>query len=179
MDDRILLLKQEIPEKKYIDLLNRINDPILQFQNFLRKSEPVNKQKIDLILSKILGTGEGSTPQADDMIIGIIVTLIAIESELDFILNTIQTIPLERFTTQKSAIMIRKILRKSFPKEIQPFINLLVKDTFTPIEKIQFIAELRKIRAIGASSGIFFLVGVLKQLEFFEFQKQNLKEGFQ
>ncbi|MCK5343677.1 MAG: hypothetical protein KAR20_09745, partial [Candidatus Heimdallarchaeota archaeon] len=65
---------------------------------------------------------------------------------------------------KKSSILIRKFLRGNFPVEVQKLINLM--DVKNQADKFEW--ELRKVKMIGASSGLFFLVGVLWQIQYYE-----------
>ena len=74
------------------------------------------------------------------------------------------TIRYETFTTKKSSILIRKFLRGNFPPEVQTLITLIGVKNQTG----KFESELRKVKMIGASSGMFFLVGLLWQIQYYE-----------
>jgi hypothetical protein len=82
--------------------------------------------------------------------------------------------PFERFTTPKSSHLIRKILTKNFPSEITPLIELLKIQKNDNKTIHQFELEVRKIRTLGASSGYFFLLGVLWELENYQAWLQSL-----
>ena len=88
------------------------------------------------------------------------------EPEIKEKLLQLATMRYESFTTKKSSILIRKFLRGNFPPEVQKLITLFEVKNQTD----KFESELRKVKMIGASSGMYFLVGLLWQLQYYEKQ---------
>jgi hypothetical protein len=161
------IIERNLQKNKYEQFLERIETPLVQFQEEIHQSGILNIENMNTILSDLLGVGKGSTPQSDDVFLGVLTVMTIIEPNISIKFLHLATIRFETFTTKKSSIMIRKFLHGNFPKEVLKLVNLLkVKNQ---IDKFEF--ELRKVKTIGASSGMFFLVGLLWQIQYYE----NLK----
>jgi len=158
------ILKRNLQKNKYKQLLDRLETPLKQFQKEILHYEVLNIAKMNTIYSELLGLGQGSTPQSDDVFLGIIATMSIMDPEIKTKLSDLATMRYETFTTKKSSILIRKFLRGNFPQEVQKLIKLLEEKNQTD----KFESELRKVKTIGASSGMFFLVGVLWQIQYYE-----------
>lgn len=149
-------------QKIFSKIENHLREFCENFSNLRDKTI----SEIMRILSHILGYGLGSTPESDDIFLGILATIYCLNSHVSKEFEFLSQFPFERFTTQKSAQLCRKFLNQNFPFELLPFLELLkarLKDDQT---KFRFEQEIRKIRTIGTSSGEYFLLGVLWKLEF-------------
>ena len=163
------MLSSEINTEEYQWLLTRIETVLHKFQRELRDfslSDEITKSSIP----HLLGIGEGSTPQSDDIFLGIILAIKCKEPSVAKFLDSHSTIKYESYTTKKSASLIRSFLRGNYPEELKKFIELLMIETITPSQTRRFRLEIQKIKRIGASSGYSFLVGVLWQLRYYENQ---------
>lgn len=155
-------------------LLTRIEKSLLEFQEIIRRNKPVDFQIVFPVLENFLGFGEGSTPQSDDVFLGIIATISSKEPELGQKLSSLTTIPFEKFTSRTSSSLIRSFLRNNHPSELYQFIKLLKLDDLPSSQLSKYEWELRRIKSIGASSGLYFLVGVLWQLNYYENQREGM-----
>lgn len=164
---QIEILKRNLQKSKYEQFLKRLETPLKKFSEEILQTEALNISKINNIYSKLLGIGQGSTPQSDDIFLGVITVMSIMDPKIKPKLINLATMRYESFTTKKSSVLIRKFLRGNFPVEVQKFNNLMdVKNQTDQIGK--FERELRKVKMIGASSGLFFLVGVLWQIQYSE-----------
>ncbi len=119
-------------------------------------------------LSNILGTGKGSTPLSDDFFLGFLSTIYRLEKANSIFQSNIMILskyPFEKHTTAKSSTLLRKILISNFPNEIKGYIALLTDALDTPVQLSAFKNEIRNIMMIGASSGKFFLLGSLWEIQ--------------
>ncbi|MFX1508651.1 MAG: DUF2877 domain-containing protein [Promethearchaeota archaeon] len=159
-------------QQNRVNLLQRIEGPLREFQrDFFNLRE---KRIVERNLSLILGYGLGSTPESDDIFMGTLVAKFCLNKNIDENCKYLSMFPFERFTTHKSAQLIRKILTKNFPSEIIPLIELLKIQKNDNQTIHQFELEARKIRTLGASSGYYFLLGVLWELKNSQEAKQSL-----
>jgi hypothetical protein len=175
MSYQIELLKKQLNTNDYDWLRNNLEKQLLEFQEVIRENELKFFDKAHSIISNLIGVGKGSTPQSDDIFLGIIIALYCKEPELRAKLTNLATFPFEKLTSRKSSSLIRSFLRYNFPDEIATFIELLNLDSLTLNQSLKFNAELQKIKLIGASSGRYLLLGVLWQLEYYEIRNKNLK----
>ena len=160
-------LKKNLDKENYQPFLKRLEIPLKDFSDQIFLSEVLNTSSINSVYSKLLGIGQGSTPQSDDVFLGVITAMSIMNPEVEQKLFHLAALRYETFTTKKSSILIRKILRGNFPQEILRLIQLMRSNTQT----IELENEIRKVKEIGASSGIYFLVGLFWQLRYCE----NLK----
>ena len=133
-----------------------------EFRSILLKREFSIKDSL-LLFQGILGEGNGSTPESDDYIIGILCCFQIFKPEYD--ISFLSVIPFEKFTTSKSSKLLRSVIRKRYPKELQNFLNLLNKPSLSKRQINFFSSEIRKISQIGASSGVNFLQGVFWEMD--------------
>ena len=158
------ILKGNLQKNRYEQLLDRLETPLKKFQEEILQSGVLKTLKVKTIYSELLGIGQGSTPQSDDIFLGVITVMRIMKPEIREKLLHLATMRYETFTTKKSSILIRKFLHGNFPREVKKLINLLeVKNQID-----RFESELRKVKMIGASSGMYFLVGLLWQLQYYE-----------
>ena len=158
------ILQRNLQKDKYKQFLDSLETPLRQFQEEILQSKILNIKKVNTIYSELLGNGHGSTPQSDDIFLGVITVMSIMDPKIKVKLINLATMRYESFTTKKSSILIRKFLRGNFPVEVQKLINLM--DVKNQADKFEW--ELRKVKMIGASSGLFFLVGVLWQIQYYE-----------
>ncbi|MHA2245936.1 MAG: oxamate carbamoyltransferase subunit AllH family protein [Candidatus Hodarchaeales archaeon] len=149
-------------QKIFSKIENFLREFCENFSNLREKSI----SEIMRILSHILGYGLGSTPESDDIFLGILATIYCFNSHVSKEFEILSQIPFERFTTKKSAKLCRRFLNQNFPFELLPFLELLKTKLKNNKTKSRFEQEIRKIRTIGASSGEYFLLGVLWKLQF-------------
>ena len=166
MSHHLKILQRNLQKIEYEGLLDRLETLLKKFQEEILQSEVSNTSEINAIYSELLGVGQGSTPQSDDIFLGVITMMSIIEPEIKEQFLQLATIRYENFTTKKSSILIRKFLRGNFPPEVQKLITLFEVKNQTD----KFESELRKVKMIGASSGMYFLVGLLWQLQYYEKQ---------
>ena len=164
MSHHLKILQRNLQKNQYEGLLDRLETPLKKFQKEILQSEVSNTSEINAIYSELLGVGQGSTPQSDDIFLGVITMMSIIKPEIKEKFLQLATIRYETFTTKKSSILIRKFLRGNFPPEVQKLITLIGVRNQTD----KFESELRKVKMIGASSGMFFLVGLLWQIQYYE-----------
>jgi hypothetical protein len=167
------LIQSQTFQQNRVNLLQKIEGPLREFQKDFFSLIEKKIAEIERNLSQILGYGLGSTPESDDIFIGTLVANLCLNENIDDHCKYLSMFPFERFTTPKSAQLIRNILTRNFPPELIPFIELLKirKEDYQLIH--QFELEVRKIRTLGASSGYYFLLGVLLELE--NYQKDTLQ----
>ncbi|MHA1444549.1 MAG: oxamate carbamoyltransferase subunit AllH family protein [Candidatus Hodarchaeales archaeon] len=164
MSHHLKILQRNLQKIEYEGLLDRLETPLKKFQKEILQSEVSNTSEINAIYSELLGVGQGSTPQSDDIFLGVITMMSIIKPEIKEKFLQLATIRYENFTTKKSCILIRKFLRGNFPVEVQKLITLFkVKN-----QQDKFERELRKVKMVGASSGMYFLVGLLWQIQYYE-----------
>ena len=161
-------------QQNRVNLLQKIEGPLKEFQKEFFNLREKKIDETERILSQILGYGLGSTPESDDIFIGTLVAKFSLNEDIDDSCKYLSMFPFERFTTPKSSRLIRKILTKNFPSELIPLIELLKIKKNTNQTIHQFELEVRKIRILGASSGYFFLLGVLWELENYQARLQPL-----
>ncbi|MHA2173456.1 MAG: oxamate carbamoyltransferase subunit AllH family protein [Candidatus Hodarchaeales archaeon] len=166
MIEVIKVLEESLNSADYQWLLERINQPLESFQSLLRSDQIQNASIFDQPIRKILGIGAGSTPQSDDIFLGKIATMNLLEPDLESKLLILASYRFEEVTTKKSSILIRRFLRKNNPDEILQFLEVLNKNIPDLVREKDLKNEIQKIIVIGASSGSFFLVGVLWQLRY-------------
>lgn len=157
---------KSLPHAKSSLILYKIENSLIDFcVDFSRLIEKSLSETLNN-LSHILGYGLGSTPESDDIFLGVLIALYCMNPTLKKEFEFLSVLPFERYTTAKSAQLIRRILKQHFPPEIIPFIELLKNSFRGNHRKSSFEQEIRKIRALGASSGYYFLIGVLWELKF-------------
>jgi hypothetical protein len=164
MSYNLKILQRNLQKVEYEELLDRLESPLKKFQEQILQSEISNTSEINAIYSELLGVGQGSTPQSDDVFLGVITMMSIMEPDMKNRFLQLATMRYETFTTKKSSILIRKFLRGNFPNEVQKLITLLEVKNQTD----KFESELRKVKMIGASSGMYFLVGMLWQIQYYE-----------
>ena len=164
MDYSIDILRMSLLYEEYESFLKRIEMPLIQIIDEIFQKRPLNSSMLNDMYSKVLGIGQGSTPQSDDVFLGVMTALSVMNPELVDKLLNLALYRYESFTTKKSANLIRKVLRGNFPIEIQGLVDILKVKSQNNV----FQREVLKIKRIGASSGIYFLVGILWQLENYE-----------
>jgi hypothetical protein len=167
------LTKYQSFQQNKADLLQKIEDPLREFQKGFSNLREKKIAEIERNLSHILGYGLGSTPESDDIFIGTLVAKFCLNEDTDDNCKYLSMFPFERFTTPESSRLIRKILTRNFPPEIIPFIQLLKIQKEDYQLTGQFEIEVQKIRTLGASSGYYFLLGVLLELK--NYQKMRLQ----
>ncbi|MHA2277616.1 MAG: oxamate carbamoyltransferase subunit AllH family protein [Candidatus Kariarchaeaceae archaeon] len=158
------IIERNIQKNKYEQLLERLDVPLKRFQEEIHQPGILNAKKMNTIFSDFLGIGKGSTPQSDDVFLGVLTVMSIIEPNIAVNYSYLATMKYETFTTKKSSILIRKFLLGNFPREVQKLIRLLKRKD----QMDKFESEIRKIKVIGASSGLFFLVGLLWQFRYYE-----------
>jgi hypothetical protein len=164
MSHHLEILERNLQKDEYIQFLKRISTPLKKFSEEIIQTRPINIVHLNTIYSELLGVGEGSTPQSDDVFLGVITVISILDPKTKEKFINLAVMKYEDFTTKKSSILIRKYLRGNFPEEVQKIIKYLnVKDRIE-----EFEGEVRKIKSIGASSGIFFLLGLFWQLQYYE-----------
>ncbi len=156
-------------------IFKEIEDFLIEFQKIFPYLTVKPISEIMKNLSNILGYGLGSTPESDDILLGILCTIYSINSDVQKEFEVLAQIPFERFTSQKSAQLFRRFLQRNFPRELQPLLKLLREQSPESTTISRFEQEARKIRTIGASSGHYFLLGVLWELQFYEKQLRSNK----
>jgi len=112
-------------------------------------------------IEQIIGMGLGSTPESDDIFMGFITAFSLLNPDIN--VQYLAKIPFENMTTTKSSRLLRSIIRKNYPKEINKFVFYL-KQKKTK-NKLKFEMELKNIANVGSSTGINFLRGVLFEFE--------------
>ena len=169
MFNQIETIKKTINTKEYDWLRDHLETQLLEFEEAIHEKTPFYLNKLQPITSNIIGIGEGSTPKSDDIFLGIVTTLHCKEPEIGSKLSRLTTIPFEKLTTRRSSLLIRLFLRNNIPDELTKFTRLLSLKSLTPSQSLKFNKELKRIKLIGASSGRYFLNGVLWQLEYYGF----------
>ncbi|MFX1248576.1 MAG: DUF2877 domain-containing protein [Promethearchaeota archaeon] len=159
-------LKSKISFQNKQNILSEIEDHLREFRMNLThlKDKPVSY--IMGNLSHILGYGLGSTPQSDDIFLGILAAIYCLNNHVQSEFEFLSKLPFERFTTSESAQLCRNFLHQNFPSEIIPFLELLKDPLNDNYAKFRFEEEIHKINSIGTSSGYYFLLGVLWELEY-------------
>ena len=164
MSHHIEILERNLQNNEYEQFLKRVETPLNNFSQDIIQNVSINIMHLNAIYSELLGVGEGSTPQSDDVFLGVITVISILDPKTKQKFVNLAVMKYEDFTTKKSSILIRKFLRGNYPVEVQKIIEFLnVKDRIDEFER-----EIRKVKSIGASSGIFFLVGLLWQLQYYE-----------
>jgi len=150
------------------DIVERITPFLLNFRAKLSTSKrlDLNDARSDLI--NILGYGKGSTPQSDDFFLGVLSTICSLERDnpnfqRNFLI--LSNFSYEKFTTAESSTLIRKILMSNYPDEVKNYIELLNDPLDTLVQLTLFNNEIRKIMMIGVSSGKYFLLGSLWEIQ--------------
>lgn len=147
-------------------VLNIIGNPLKEFHKNFSNLADNTVSKIKKNLSCILGYGLGSTPESDDVFLGILATIYCMNPQISKEFEFLAQIPFEKLTTLRSARLCRRFLRENFPSELLPFLRLLRTQLIDDQTKFRFEQEIRKIRRIGTSSGYYFLLGVLWELKY-------------
>jgi hypothetical protein len=164
MSHHLEILERNLQKNDYVHFLNRIEAPLKKFSEEIIQTGPIDILHLNTIYSELLGLGEGSTPQSDDVFLGVITVISILDLKTKEKFVNLAVMKYEDFTTKKSSIMIRRFLRGNYPVEVQKIIESLNgKDRID-----EFESEIRKVKSIGASSGFFFLVGLLWQLQYYE-----------
>lgn len=160
------LLKLQYPISNEKRIFIRIENPLKEFHKNLTNliDEPISK--IIKNLSSILGYGCGSTPESDDIFLGILATIYCLNPQIGKEFEFLSQIPFEKLTTNQSARLCRRFLKQNFPSDLITFLKLLKTPLYDDQVKIRFEHEIRKIRRIGTSSGYYFLMGVLWELKY-------------
>ncbi len=174
MSKVVQIIDMEISTDDSHWLILQIEPLLIKFQQEIYQyPNSINEIK-ERTLPNMLGIGVGSTPESDDIFIGVITAMKCIQPSISNILYELSSIKFEEYTTKKSASLIRYFLRGHYPDEIKPFTDLL-KHKYLTQEHIKSLkSEIRKIKVVGASSGYNFLIGTLWQLKFYEKQRQKL-----
>lgn len=146
-------------------VFTKIESSLMEFRKSLTNLRGNSINEIMRNLSLILGVGLGSTPESDDIFLGILAAIYCFQMDIRQKFEFLSHFPFERFTTLKSAQLCRRFLKKNFPSEIVPFLNLLKDPLQNDQSKFLFEQEIRKIKTIGTSSGYYFLLGVLWELK--------------
>ena len=146
-------------------ILQKIENPLKNFQKEFANLKEKQTEEVLKNLSQILGYGLGSTPESDDLFLGVLIAKYCLNEEVCENFEYLTKIPYEKLTTSKSAQLIRSFLNLNFPSEIHPFIELLTLQLEDNQVKLKFEHEIRKIRTFGTSSGYYFLVGILWELK--------------
>ncbi len=147
---------------KYLDFRDKLND--ISVGSINRLSEP---------LIQVLGIGEGSTPISDDFLIGIFFTINLTDPSLANQIELLSQFPFQKYTTSKSAQLIRRFLRKNYPKEVTALMDLFKESLSSNSSVMKIETEINRVRLIGASSGYYFLLGVLWELLYSFYQKDS------
>jgi hypothetical protein len=170
------LINPRINLQNKLNLIQEVSGPLKEFQkDFIRLKEKKIKNVLRN-LSQILGYGLGSTPESDDLFLGVLTAKHCLNKDINDQFDHLTKFPFERYTTSKSAKLIRSFLTQNFPLELIPFIELLKIQLEDDQVKVQFELEIRKIRTIGSSSGYYFLLGVLWELKYNEKRITLLKK---
>ena len=148
------------------EIIEEIEELLIEFREIFPHLAVKPISETMTTLSNILGYGLGSTPESDDILLGILTTIYSLNSDISKEFEVLAQFPFERFTSQKSAQLFHRILHNNFPHELQPFIRLLKDQSHEHNAISRFEQEARKIRMMGASSGHHFLLGVLWELQF-------------
>ncbi|MHA2307532.1 MAG: oxamate carbamoyltransferase subunit AllH family protein, partial [Candidatus Hodarchaeales archaeon] len=147
-------------------VLGSLGPKILEFRNKLNEVSVISINRLSESLTQILGVGKGSTPISDDFLIGIFFTINYTDPSLADQIELLTQFPFQRYTTSKSAQLIRKFLRKNFPEEVIALLNIFKAPLNFNSSILKLEAEINKVNLIGASSGFYFLLGVLWELKY-------------
>jgi hypothetical protein len=145
--------------------MNEIESHLREFHKNFTSLIRLSVSQIITNLSHILGYGLGSTPESDDIFLGVIAAIHCLNSDRNKEFELLSKMPFERFTTAKSARMCRLFLNHNFPAELSIFLELLKSPLNDNKSRDRFEQEVRKISKIGSSSGFYFLQGVLWELK--------------
>ncbi|MFX0085133.1 MAG: DUF2877 domain-containing protein [Candidatus Hodarchaeota archaeon] len=155
------------------NILPQMNSIIKKMEIYLRNfreslknltEDSLSDLEYDLI--QILGVGEGSTPISDDFLIGILSAIYITAPNILEKYTLISKFPFQRYTTFKSAQLIRKVLLQEMPNELFRFLNVLKTPLASKKSINQFEREINRVKSIGVSSGYYFLFGILWELKF-------------
>ena len=174
MIEQIQGLVKILSNNEYSWILKHLEKDLVKFQDTIRQDQLWDHLIIHSIFKNLLGIGEGSTPQSDDVFLGIIATMNSKEQVFHKKFLRLATFPFDKVTSRKSSTLIRSFLRKNYPKELYAFIELLNQKELSSSQLLKYNREIQRIKLLGASSGIFFLVGVLWQLNYYQ---NKLKPG--
>jgi hypothetical protein len=147
-------------------IIEKIEPNLRNFRESLKKLSENSFADLEPDLIQILGIGEGSTPISDDIIMGILSAIYTTDPSILDKYGLLSKFPFQRYTTNKSAQLIRKVLLQDLPNDILTFLNLLKTPLESKKSNVQFKREIKKIKTIGASSGYHFLFGILWELKF-------------
>jgi len=173
------IISEELALETHQWLLMRIEPKLVKFQQEIKDCYTNYQIIVSSTIPNLLGIGEGSTPESDDLFLGVIATIICKNPSFSEFFNRLTTMKFEDYTTRRSSLLIRRFLRENYPKEIRSFIALLKSESYSSSYLSKLKLEIQKIKRIGASSGYFFLVGVHWQLEYYEKQNQILIANIQ
>jgi len=140
---------------KFLDFRDKLND--ISVVSIKRLSEP---------LIQVLGIGQGSTPISDDFLLGIFFTINITDPSLANQIGQLSQFPFQRYTSTKSAQLIRRFLRRNYPKEVTPLMDILKGPLNSNSSVLKLKTEVNRVRLIGASSGYYFLLGILWELKY-------------
>ncbi len=171
MNEVVKILEEILQGTNYHQIFGKINQFLERFQSLIREDKFQYDTIFDHSLRNFLGIGGGSTPESDDIFLGIITTMNLFEPELGEKLLLMSSYRYEDVTTKESSILIRRFLRKNYPREIKPFLSLMMKNKNERKWKRKFNTIISEVNSIGASSGTSFLQGVLWQLHYYENHK--------
>ncbi len=174
MVDLIQFLREEISLDKNLWLLSQVERYLIRFQTEIHNWPQSRDRIVKSTLPNLLGIGEGSTPESDDLFLGIIATMKIKESSIRGFLSEMSIIKYEDYTTKKSAYLIRCFLRDNFPDELKEFTDFLALESQDSLHVKDLKSTIKRIKRIGASSGYTFLSGCLWQLQYYENHRQNL-----
>ncbi|MHA2367053.1 MAG: oxamate carbamoyltransferase subunit AllH family protein [Candidatus Hodarchaeales archaeon] len=154
-------------------VLYSVGGNYLDFRNKLNNISIVSIKRLYKPLIKVLGIGEGSTPISDDFLIGIFFTINLTDPSLAIQIELLSQFPFQRYTTSKSAQLIRRFLRKNYPKEVTAIMDLFKDPLNSNSSVLKLETEINRVKLIGASSGYYFLLGALWELKY----TSNLRES--
>lgn len=154
-------------------VLDNLAIKFFEFRTMLNNFSMISIHSMSKCLIQILGVGKGSTPISDDFLIGILFTIYLTDPFLVDQYELLAQFPFQKYTTSKSAQLIRKFLRNNFPKEVRTLFNLFKTPLNSASTVLKLENEIKKIKLIGVSSGYYFLLGILWELKFAYFWKNS------
>ena len=119
-------------------VLNNLAIKFFEFRSKLNNFSMISLHSISNLLIQILGVGKGSTPLSDDFLLAILFTIYHTDPFLVDQYELLAQFPFQKYTTSKSAQLIRRFLRKNFPKEVRNLFNLFK----TPLNSASTVLKL-------------------------------------
>jgi hypothetical protein len=117
------------------------------------------------MLTELVGRGSGSTPAGDDMLVGMLASLVAqaaVSQQSKLQLATLQavlhSINLGKRTTRSSAQMLNAALEGSFPEPLCALVRDLKRGSPA---KYGLQKSIDRVLGLGATSGWYFLLGFM------------------